>query len=365
MSEPIPILDLTAQYATVREEIEAATLRVLGSGRYVLGAEVEAFEAEMADYLGAAHAVSCASGTDALHLAVRALDIGPGDQVLVPAFTFAAPAEAVALTGAEPVFVDVDPETFLIDVQHCRNALTPKVRAVIAVHLFGRPAPIDALREVLGDQVAIIEDCAQSFGSEIDGQRVGTLGAIGCFSFFPSKNLGACGDGGALATRDAELAQRLRALRNHGSTELYRYDHLGINSRLDELQAAILRIKLAHIDDWNRKRQNIAEQYQELLQGFASCRLPELVPGHVWHQYTLTTSKRDALIAQLQADRIDCRVYYPHPLHQQPAYARWAPEHPLPAVERLCAECLSLPMFPELKPEQMQRIQDSFARAEV
>ncbi len=363
MSAPIPILDLTAQYETLREETEAAATRVLRSGRYVLGPEVEAFETELADYLGAAHAVSCASGTDALQLAIHALDIGPGDQVLVPSFTFAAPAEAVALAGAEPVFVDIDANSFLLDIEGCRKAMNSKVRAAIMVHLFGRPAPMDALREALGDDVAIIEDCAQCFGAETAGQKLGSIGKLGCFSFFPSKNLGACGDGGALVTQDATLATRLRALRNHGSTQMYHYDILGRNSRLDELQAAILRIKLAHVDDWNRARGEVAQQYDTALREFASCQLPELIPGHVWHQYTLTTPHRDPLMQQLQADGIDSRIYYPLPLHHQKAYARWAPEQPLPNVERVCAECLSLPMFPELRTDQIEHIRGSFARA--
>ena len=365
MSAPIPILDLTVQYEMLREEIESAVVRVLRSGRYVLGPEVEAFEAELADYLRVAHVVSCASGTDALQLAIHALDIGPGDQVLVPSFTFAAPAEAVALAGAEPVFIDIDADSFLLDIQGCRDAMTPQVRAVIVVHLFGCPVHLDALRDAVGDDVAIIEDCAQSLGAETGGQKLGSIGEISCFSFFPSKNLGACGDGGALATQDATLAARLRALRNHGSTEMYHYDILGRNSRLDELQAAILRIKLAHVDHWNRERAKVAQQYNRALQEFVSCQLPELTPGHVWHQYTLTTPHRDPLMRQLRADGIDSRIYYPLPLHRQAAYARWSPKQPLANIDRVCAQCLSLPMFPELRPDQIEQIRDSFARAPI
>ena len=263
MSLAIPILDLGAQYATLRDEIEAAALRVLRSGRYVLGPEVQALETEIGSLLEIDHVVSCASGTDALVLALRALEIGPGDEVIVPAFTFAASAEAVALCGARPVFVDIDPDSFLIDPVQCRQAVTPHTRAVVVVHLFGHPVDVVALQEAVGPEVALVEDCAQSFGAHIQERATGTLGRVSTFSFFPSKNLGGCGDGGAVATGDAGLAQRLRALRNHGSSESYKHDMLGLNSRLDELQAAILRVKLPYLKQWNDQRRRVAHRYTE------------------------------------------------------------------------------------------------------
>ncbi len=363
MSVTIPILDLTAQYTALQEEIEAAAVRVLRSGHYVLGPEVEALEAELGAMLGLGNVISCASGTDALCLALRALGIGPGDEVLVPAFTFAASAEAAALTGARPVFVDIDPDTFLIDLESCRAAVTDRTRAVVVVHLFGRPANVAAMQEAVGPEIAIVEDCAQSFGAKTAGQATGTFGQVASFSFFPSKNLGACGDGGAVTTGDPELAERLRALRNHGSRQPYHHETLGLNSRLDELQAAILRVKLPHITEWNNKRRLLAERYTEMLRQQEGIRVPESVEGHVWHQYTLLSPRRDALQEQLAEDGVESRVYYPIPLHRQEAYAQWASGVSLPVTEQVCRQCLSLPMFPELHPALVERICASIARA--
>lgn len=364
MSPTIPILDLTAQYAALQEDIEAAALRVLRSGRYVLGPEVEALESELGEMLGIGHVVSCASGTDALCLSLRALDIGPGDEVLVPAFTFAAPAEAVALTGARPVFVDIDPDSFLVDPESCRNAMTSRTRAAVVVHLYGRPADVSAVREAVGPDVAIVEDCAQSFGARTAGQAAGTFGQVASFSFFPSKNLGGCGDGGAVTTGDSGLAARLRALRNHGSSRPYHHETLGLNSRLDEIQAAVLRVKLPHVAEWNEKRRQAASRYTERLQKLDGIRPPAGADGHVWHQYTLLSPQRDALQEQLAKDGIESRVYYPVPLHRQEAYAPWADGVSLPAAEQVCDQCLSLPMFPELSTAQIEQVCASLARAE-
>ncbi len=364
MSPAIPILDLTAQYAALQEDIEAAALRVLRSGRYVLGPEVEALESELGEMLGIGHVVSCASGTDALCLSLRALDIGPGDEVLVPAFTFAAPAEAVALTGARPVFVDIDPDSFLVDPESCRNAMTSRTRAAVVVHLYGRPADVSAVREAVGPDVAIVEDCAQSFGAKTKGQVTGTFGQVASFSFFPSKNLGGCGDGGAVTTGDSGLAARLRALRNHGSSQPYHHETLGLNSRLDELQAAILRVKLPHVAEWNEKRRQAADLYTERLQKLDGIQPPVDADGHVWHQYTLLSPQRDALKEQLAKDGIESRIYYPIPLHRQEAYAPWADGVSLPGAEQVCDQCLSLPMFPELSSAQIEQICASLARAE-
>ncbi|MDE0153192.1 MAG: DegT/DnrJ/EryC1/StrS family aminotransferase [Gammaproteobacteria bacterium] len=364
MSPTIPILDLTTQYAALQEDIEAAALRVLRSGRYVLGPEVEALETELGAMLGIGHVISCASGTDALCLSLRALDVGPGDEVLVPAFTFAAPAEAVALTGARPVFVDIDPDSFLVDPESCRNAITSRTRAAVVVHLYGRPADISAVREAIGPDVAIVEDCAQSFGARTADQATGTFGQVASFSFFPSKNLGGCGDGGAVATGDPELAARLRALRNHGSSQPYHHETLGLNSRLDELQAAVLRVKLPHVAEWNEKRRQAAGRYTEKLQKLDGIQPPAGADGHVWHQYTLLSPQRDAFQEQLSKDGIESRIYYPIPLHRQEAYTPWADGVSLPAAEQVCDQCLSLPMFPELSPAQIEQICASLARAE-
>ena len=363
MSSTIPILDLGAQYATLQDEIEAAALRVLRSGQYVLGPEVHALEAEIGTMLKVNHIVSCASGTDALVLALRALEIGPGDEGLVPAFTFAASAEAVALCGARPVFVDIDPDSFLLDPAQCRHAVTSRTRAAVVVHLFGRPADTEALQKAMGPAVALVEDCAQSFGSRIEGHATGTRGRISTFSFFPSKNLGGCGDGGAVATNEDALAQRLRALRNHGSNEAYRHEMLGLNSRLDELQAAILRVKLPHLDAWNNQRRRVAHRYTEKLGALDTLRTPADVEGHIWHQYTLLSPQRDMIRTRLQKDAIESRIYYPIPLHQQKAYAQWAPADPLPVAENTAAQCFSLPMFPELEDAQIDRICASIVRA--
>ena len=363
MDATLPILDLTAQHMALQEEIEAAARRVLRSGRYVLGPEVEALEGEVGAMLDLGHVVSCASGTDALSLALRALDVGPGDEVLVPAFTFAAPAEAAALTGARPVFVDIDPDTFLIDPESCRNAITDRTRAAIVVHLFGRPANVAAIRDAVGPEVAIVEDCAQSFGAKTAGRAAGTFGQAASFSFFPSKNLGACGDGGAVTTGDPDLAERLRALRNHGSRQPYHHETLGLNSRLDEIQAAILRVKLPHVTQWNDKRRRIAERYNEQLLRQEEVRAPEGVEGHVWHQYTLLSPHRDAIRKHLAENGVESRIYYPIPLHRQEAYARWSSGNPLPGAELACRRCLSLPMFPGLQPHHVERVCACIARA--
>lgn len=357
MNAPIPILDLRAQHAALGAELEAALRRVLAGGRYVLGPEGAALETELAAALGVAHAVGCASGTDALTLALLALELEPGDEVLVPAFSFTATAEAVARAGAAPVFVDIDPDSLLISPAACAAARTARTRALIAVHLYGRPAAPAPLRDAVGPDVALIEDCAQSFGARAGARAAGSLGAAGCFSFFPSKNLGACGDGGAVSTDDAELAARLRSLRNHGAGDApYRHERVGLNSRLDELQAALLRVKLPHVAAWNRARARIAARYAEALDGLPELTLPAAVAGHVWHQYTVRHPRRDAVRAALAADGIDSRVYYPEPLPAQPAYARWAGRGAWPESERACRECLSLPMYPELADDAIDRI---------
>ncbi len=362
----IPMLSLPAQHAAIATALETAVAEVLASGRYVLDRQVAEFEAEVADYLGTNHTIGCASGTDALHLALRALEIGPGDEVITTAFTFAATAEAVRHAGARPVFVDIDPHTLNLSPERVAAAITPRTRAILPVHLFGRAVGMSPLQELARRHgLAIVEDCAQAFGATCRGGRVGTLGTAGCFSFFPTKNLGACGDGGLIATADADLARRLRALRNHGSTERNHHETVGYNSRLDELQAAILRVKLRHIDEYNTARHRVARAYEEGLTGLPGVETPAPAPNgeHVYHQYTILVQHRDAVRHALQAAGVASAVYYPRPLHQQPAFADDHDGRPLPIAERVAQRCLSLPIFPELGKAQVTEVIAALHRA--
>ncbi|MEN8133684.1 MAG: DegT/DnrJ/EryC1/StrS family aminotransferase, partial [Pseudomonadota bacterium] len=307
----IPMVDLKTQYQQIKEEIDAAVLGVLESTRFILGPNVGAFEQEAADYLGVTHAISCASGTDALQLALVAAGIGPGDEVITSAFTFIATAEAIAYTGAKPVFVDIDPQTFNIDPAKIEQAITPMTRAVLPVHLFGQPA--DMLR-ISGlcehHDLALVEDCAQSFGAHIAGRQTGSFGPFGCFSFFPSKNLGCYGDGGTITTDSDEHAEKLRMLRNHGSRERYRHEVIGFNSRLDELQAAILRVKLRHIARYNEQRRTAAQTYTRLLEGTSVVTPIETEPSHhVYHQYTILSEQRDRIMGKLGEAGIASAIY--------------------------------------------------------
>lgn len=354
----IPMVDLKAQYHDLQDEIERALQSVVRSGQFVLGPEVHAFEREVAAYCDVRHAVSVASGTDALHLALRAAGIGPGDEVITTPFTFIATAGAVSQTGARPVFVDIDPATFNIDPGQVAGAVTPRTRAVLPVHLYGQPADLVPLREIcVRHGLALIEDCAQSFGAVYGGRKSGTYGDMGCFSFYPSKNLGAYGDGGMVVTNDDAAAQRLRRLRDHGRIEGYRHGMVGYNSRLDELQAAVLRVKLKRIDDFNRRRRENARRYGERLAG--SGVTPPLEDGkglHVYHQYTVRVRERDAVRSALTAAGIASAVYYPIPLHRQEVYAPDYVGAEFPASEAAAAEVLSLPMYPELTEQQIDEV---------
>jgi dTDP-4-amino-4,6-dideoxygalactose transaminase len=350
MTPTIPMVDLKLQYHALKRDIDAAIAGVLADTRFVLGPNVQAFEQEVADYLGVTHAVSCASGTDALHLALAAAGVGPGDEVITTPFTFIATAEAVRYVGATPVFVDIDPRTFNIDVAAVAAAVTARTAAVIAVHLFGQPADIAGLRALCEARgLLLVEDCAQSFGARVAGVATGAIGAFGCFSFFPSKNLGGFGDGGLVTTHSADMAARLRALRNHGSAVQYHHDMIGYNSRLDELQAAILRVKLRHIDRFNAERRRVARRYDELLAG-----LPLQTPHadgrgtHVYHQYTVLCDARERLREALAAAGIASAIYYPLPLHRQRAFADLCAGQRLPVAESVAQRCLSLPIYPEL-----------------
>ncbi len=368
----IPPLDLTQQYQQIEADVSKAVLEVLASGQYIGGPQVQQFETQFAEYIGTSHAVVCNSGTDALYLAMRALDIGPGDEVITTPFTFVATAETISAVGATPVFVDVDPHTFNIDVDQVSAAITDRTRAVIPVHLFGHPADMTRLMTVAeAHGLAVIEDCAQATGAQWQGQKVGAIGHIGCFSFFPTKNLGACGDGGAITTHDPDLVARLRSLREHGQRQRYIHDEVGVNSRLDAVQAAILQIKLRHLDAWNQQRHAVAERYHQLLAPVPDIVLPH-IPAQgrcVWNQYTVRVvhpaavdfqtrrDRRDAVRQCLQDQGVSSMVYYPIPLHRQPVYQSLGYcEGQLPVAEQLACEVLSLPMFPELQAEAQAQV---------
>lgn len=364
----IPPFDLSEQYKIIGSEIDQAVLTVLSSGRYIGGATIENFEKQLADYVGVSECVSCNSGTDALYLALRALKIGPGDEVITTPFTFVATAETISAVGATPVFVDIDLQTYNLDLDQIAAAITPKTKAIVPVHLFGRPINMERLMAIAQTHhLAVIEDCAQAAGAEWAGQKVGSIGHIGCFSFYPTKNLGACGDGGAMTTNDPEIAATLRMLRDHGRRSGYYHEEFGVNSRLDAIQAAVLQIKLRYLDRWNQQRQEIADRYQQLLNLVPGIALPQGCDRgrSVWNQYTIRIldadsskhSKRDAVRSQLQAKGVNSMVYYPLPLHRQPIYASLGEQlGQLPRADQAAGEVLSLPMFPELSLEQQNQV---------
>ena len=346
----IPLFDTEALLREIRADVDAALARVVESGRFILGPEVEAFERELAEFLGVRHVVGVANGTDALTISLTALGVGPGDDVVVPSFTFYASAEAIPHTGARPVFCDVDPDTFCITPETVAAALTPATRAVVAVHLFGRVAPVDRLRELLaGRGIAIVEDTAQAAGARLGGRRAGSLGSVATFSFFPSKNLFCLGDGGAIATDDDALADHARMLRFHGSRDKSTFEAVGWNSRLDALQAAVLRVVLSRLDGWNERRRDLAAAYAEA--GIAEFAAPP-VPGEgeepVHHMFVTRAQEPDALAARLGQAGIACRSYYRAPTHRQPAMAAWAPAQPLPGTDQAARTNLALPMGPTL-----------------
>ena len=369
---PVPPLDLTRQYATIESDVSAAVLDVLSSGQYINGPVVESFSTEFKNYIGTTECVVCNSGTDALYLALRALGIGPGDEVITSSFTFIATAEAVSAVGATPIFVDIDLATFNLNPALLEQAITAKTKAILPVHIFGQPADMDAIIAVAkAHQLPIIEDCAQATGAQWGEKRVGSIGKVGCFSFFPTKNLGGCGDGGALLTNDPEIAATAKLLRDHGSKVRYHHEAIGINSRLDAVQAAILRVKLQHLEEWNRQRQTVANRYQELLQDVQGVRSPKANPGgtSVWNQYTVliegsTGEKRDRLREKMQAAGVSTMVYYPVPLHRQSVYDNLGyAAGSLPNTETAAQQVLALPMFPELTAEQQTQVVSTLKRA--
>jgi dTDP-4-amino-4,6-dideoxygalactose transaminase len=361
----VPMLDLAAEYRDLETEIAEAVGKVIASGRFILGPEGEALEHEVAAYLGVKHAVAVASGTDALHLALRAAGIGPGDEVITPSFTFIAAAEAVSYVGARAVFADIDPATYNLDPAACEAAIGPATRAVIAVHLFGQTADLPAIDAICRRRgLVLIEDCAQAIGADHDGRRAGAWGALGCFSFYPSKNLGAYGDAGMVVTNDPKLAEVVRMLRHHGSRVTYRHEMIGYNSRLDELQAAILRVKLKRLDHWNARRRERAGLYRRLLAGSPVGLPVEHGRGaHVYHQFTVRAPLRDALREALAERGVASAIYYPVPVHQQPVYAPEYGSVSLPVSERAAREVLSLPIYPQLTESAVKSVCDALREA--
>lgn len=372
----IPVLDLKPQYQAIKEEIKTAIDAVLESGQFIMGPEVKLFEQEVAQYLGVKHAIGVNSGTDALVIGLRAMGIGAGDEVITTPFSFFATAESISNVGAKPIFVDIDPNTFNLDPKLIEAKITPQTKAIMPVHLYGNPAAMAQILTIAQKyNLKVIEDCAQSFGAKyygscsgckndcdktiknsITGKFTGTIGNVGAYSFFPSKNLGAYGDGGLIATNDDNIAEIARMLRVHGARKKYHNEILGYNSRLDTIQAAILRVKLPHIDSWNEGRRKVAKIYNELLAGLSAIITPELSDGHVFHQYTIriTNGKRDQLQQYLNSQGIGSMIYYPIPQDQLPIYQ--GQYEPNPISDLLATQVLSLPIWPELDLETQQYI---------
>lgn len=360
----IPPVDLTRQYQLIKAEADSAVLKILNSGRYIGGEAIATFEQEFASYLGVRECVSCNSGTDALFLALQALNIGPTDEVITTSFSFFATAEVITRVGAKPVFVDIDPNTFNFDLAQIEQAITPQTKAIMPVHLFGQPVDMTGLMAIAkAHQLYVIEDCAQAAGAAWGDKKIGSIGDVGCFSFFPTKNLGACGDGGAITTNNQAIAKQMRILKEHGSPERYRHDFIGINSRMDAVQAVILSVKLPYLDYWNEQRHQAAQYYQKLLQ-HVNLKLPQALPGgiSVWNQYTVCvvspqSNHRELLQEKLKEQGIISMIYYPIPLHLQPVYQDLGYQKgQLPAVEQAALEVLSLPMFPGITLTEQEQV---------
>ena len=379
----IPVLDLTPQYQNIKEEIQSAIARVLESGQFIMGPDVKLFEQEIAEYLGIKHAIAVNSGTDALVIGLRALGIGAGDEVITTPFSFFATAESISNVGAKPIFADIDPKTFNINPEAIAAQITPRTKAIMPVHLYGNSAAMGQIMEIAEHHgLKVIEDCAQSFGTRyygtcstcndacqketretLRGKYAGTIGNVGAFSFFPSKNLGACGDGGLIVTDDDVVAETARMLRVHGAKKKYHNEVLGYNSRLDTLQAAILRVKLRYIDEWNQGRRRVAGIYNELLSEVEGIITPELADGHVFHQYTIRIlrGRRDRVQQYLAEQGIGSMIYYPIPQDQLPVYkGKYAAN---PVSDMLAGEVLSLPIWPELEGETIEKVVQEIKQA--
>ena len=353
----IPMVDLKRQYNNLKTEIDTAVLASLEKAHYILGPNVTTLENECADFLNVKHAIAVASGTDALHLALAACGIGPGDEVITPSFTFIATVEGILYCGGTPVFVDINRDDFNLDVSQLERLITPQTKAIMPVHLYGNPANMpEVLRIAKRHNLRVVEDCAQSIGASWAGKETGTFGDMGCFSFYPSKNLGAFGDAGLITTNSDELYKDLIALRNHGSYTRYHHEKLGYNSRLDDIQAAILRVKLQHLAEFNEKRAHHAKEYSQRLHDIVI--VPQLNPNskHIFHQYTILHPERDKIQQALQQAEIASAIYYPIPIHRQPLFNGKYDHLDLPITEEYTAQCLSLPMFPELTIEQIEQI---------
>ena len=362
----IPPFDVSQQYQQIGDRLNQAALAVLASGQYIGGQVVSQFETEFANYIGASvgsvHGISCNSGTDALYLALRALNIGEGDEVITSPFTFFASAETISMTGATPVFIDIEAHSFNMNVNLIESVITERTKAIMPVHLFGRSVDMTNLMAIAKKHnLYVIEDCAQATGATYKGQKVGNIGDVGCFSFYPTKNLGGCGDGGMMTTNNAEVAEKLRILREHGSPKRYYHEYIGMNSRLDSLQAALLQVKLPYLDKWNSQRREISDRYTHLLKdaNIPNLIFPEHCSGSVWNQYTICigAGKRNDVQTQLREQNIITMIYYPLPLHLQTVYKDLGyKKGDFPITEDICDQVLSLPMFPELSEEQQDRV---------
>ncbi len=363
----VPLCDLGAQYSQIQNEVEAAVLRVLKSGQVILGPEVAAFEQEVAAYCGAEHGIGCGSGTDALLLALHAMEIKPGDEVILPPFTFFATVGSVLRAGATPVFADIDPLTFNVDVEQVAARITPRTRAIMPVHLYGQCVEMDAINELANkNDLVVIEDAAQAIGAEYRGKKTGTLGGMACFSFYPSKNLGTYGDAGLVTTNNPDWAARMKALRVHGMEPKYYHKFLGWNARIDAVQAAILRVKLPHLETWTKARQTAADRYDQLIEASSLHRFmqrPTMVEHcrHVFNQYVVRVpaGERDALMQHMRQQGVSCEIYYPVPLHLQECLKHLGHrEGDFPVSEEACRSVIALPMFPEITQAQQERVVD-------
>ena len=359
MSEPIPYLDLRAQMKPLRAELDAVIARTLDNCSFCLGPDVVQFEKDFAKFCGAEYCVAMNSGTSALHIALLLLNVGPGDEVITTPFTFVATSWAISYVGATPVYVDIDDATFNLDPKLVEKAITPKTKAVMPVHLYGQPFNVEPILEICRKhKLPLVEDSAQSHGAKFNGKVIGTFGEISCFSFYPGKNLGAAGEGGALVTNNADFAQRARALREHGSTVRYYHDEVGFNYRMEGIQGAVLGIKLKHLNDWTRERQRVAKRYSELLAD-TPLQLPleASFAESAYHLYVVRHPKRDELKKFLEENQVGCALHYPLPLHLQKCYASLGYKNgDFPVAEKAGRECLSLPIYPELTDAQIERV---------
>lgn len=361
----VPFVDLRAQHDSIRKELFDTITQIIDTSSFIMGSAIKEFEPKFAEFCGCKHAIGVSSGTSALHLALWALEIGPGDEVITIPHTFIATCEAISMRGAKPVFVDIDPATYTMDVSKLEAAITPKTKAVIPVHLYGHPTDMDPLLEIARKHnLRVVEDCAQSHGAEYKGKRVGTMGDVGCFSFFPGKNMGAMGDAGAVTTNDDAIATKVNKLRNHGRLGKYEHEMVGYNERMDTLQAAILNVKLPHLNDWNELRRKHAAEYAAGLAG-VDVALPTVAPDckHVYHLFVIRHPKRDDLQAFLKEKGVATGVHYPLPLHLQPAYADLNyREGDFPATEQAAKEILSLPMYPEMTADHVAEVCDAISK---